>query len=67
MKSELPEEFDESDLKSVVENPFGMLGRRLYRAMMKQWPKPEESYDWVYEPGQLELTPISSVESLHKG
>lgn len=55
-----------AELESLHNTPLGRVGRRLYRLMIKQWPKPDDSYDWVYEPGALELIPIerASISSV---
>lgn len=60
-----------AELEALQSNPLGKVGRKLYRLMMKQWPKAEENYDWVYSPGALELIPLekfeaSSVESAER-
>ncbi|GLO55141.1 hypothetical protein PPUJ20066_11770 [Pseudomonas putida] len=60
-----------AELEALQSNPLGKVGRKLYRLMMKQWPKAEENYDWVYSPGALELIPLekfeaSSVESTER-
>ncbi|WP_338443893.1 hypothetical protein QCL51_17850 [Pseudomonas sp. LTR0] len=52
------------ELASLADNPLGKFGRALYRLMVKRWPKAEESYDWVYAPGELDLIPAhESIDS----
>lgn len=55
-----------AELESLHNIPLGRVGRKLYRLMIKQWPKPDDNYDWVYEPGALQLIPIerASISSV---
>lgn len=53
-----------TELESLHNFPLGKIGRKLYRLMIKQWPKPDNNYDWVYEPGALELIPIEKASVL---
>ncbi|WP_339535240.1 hypothetical protein [Pseudomonas hunanensis] len=51
-----------TELETLQDNPFGLIGRRLYRRLMKRWPKPDENYDWVYAPSELESTAVDASE-----
>lgn len=53
-----------TELESLHNIPLGRVGRKLYRLMIKKWPKPDDSYDWVYEPGALELISIEKASAL---
>lgn len=49
-------------METLESNPFGILGRKLYRNLMKQWPKPGD-YSWLYEPGAAKTTSIEEFNA----
>ncbi|RMT85501.1 hypothetical protein [Pseudomonas viridiflava] len=40
--------------RSRLGNPLSLLSRRFYREAMKEWPNPEENYNWLYDDSPIE-------------
>lgn len=46
--------------KLRLANPLSLFSRRFYREAMKEWPKPEANYNWLYEDDIVECNDIKA-------